>query len=52
MTSNGVSQVSLPKFIDVDWRVDVKTASSDARSLEPVALINLRVRNRDHSVSH
>eukprot|EP00959_Pyramimonas_sp_CCMP1952_P033627 706373-Pyramimonas_sp.AAC.1 len=39
------SMVSLPKLIDVDWRVDVKTASSDARGVsEPVALIKLRVR--------
>mmetsp|Transcript_23667 Transcript_23667/g.51659 ORF Transcript_23667/g.51659 Transcript_23667/m.51659 type:complete len:205 (+) Transcript_23667:168-782(+) len=43
------SMVSLPKFVGVDWRVDVKTAASDARGVsEPVALVKMRVEGESH----
>jgi hypothetical protein len=38
--------VSLPKFLEIDWRVDVMTASGDlSRMAVPTALVDLKVVN-------
>lgn len=37
-------QISLPRFVDVDWRVDVKTsANTVSRMATPTALIQIQV---------
>ncbi|BFZ05063.1 hypothetical protein BsWGS_08102 [Bradybaena similaris] len=39
------SQVSLPKLLDLDWRVDVKTSSdSIARMSVPTCILNLQIK--------
>jgi len=35
--------ISLPKLVDVDWRIDVKTASERARMSAPTVLVQLHV---------
>jgi len=41
------NQISLPRLVDVDWRIDVKTASEViARMAQPAVIVDLRVRWR------
>lgn len=38
-------RISMPKFVDVDWRVDLQTASdSTAQLAVPTAIVALQVR--------
>ena len=46
-----VSRVSLPQLIDVDWRIDVKTAAEQmSRMAVPTVLVDLKVTNAMISV--
>ena len=39
------SQISLPRLVDTDWRIDLKTASEViARMAQPAVIVDLRVR--------
>eukprot|EP00033_Pygsuia_biforma_P001937 GCRY01002159.1.p1 GENE.GCRY01002159.1~~GCRY01002159.1.p1 ORF type:complete len:190 (+),score=45.95 GCRY01002159.1:150-719(+) len=41
-------RVSLPRLLEMDWRVDIKSASSDVSSMSiPTALISLKVEDPD-----
>ncbi len=43
------STVSVPRLVGVDWRVDVKTASSHAAGLGiPAVIMQLKARGRCH----
>ncbi|KAL6063451.1 sodium ion transport [Balamuthia mandrillaris] len=37
------NQISLPKYRDVDWRIDLKSASERARMNAPTVLVQLKV---------
>ncbi|KAJ8343193.1 hypothetical protein SKAU_G00305220 [Synaphobranchus kaupii] len=40
------SQISLPQLVDMDWRVDIKTASdSVSRMAVPTCLVNMKVQD-------
>ena len=39
------SVVSLPRLVDFDWRVDVKTASDSSRVAVPSCVLQLQVTN-------
>ncbi|CAG5133340.1 unnamed protein product [Candidula unifasciata] len=52
-TSEAINtQVSLPKLLDLDWRVDVKTSSdSIARMSVPTCILNLQIQKSAAHVS-
>nr|XP_033783823.1 TNF receptor-associated factor 6 isoform X3 [Geotrypetes seraphini] len=40
-----ISQISLPRLVDMDWRVDIKTASdSVSRMAVPTCLLHIKIR--------